>query len=325
MIAHSHNTVGGLWSMEHNLKKFKKLIRTTFKEFLCESDDNIDPDIEGLPLGDDEIWAGSDIEGIKKGGTGVPYGHGYPNNPLRRRGRKLTKQDLDKILFIRSIEGVSTKDRHEAGRKAQSLTYQFIKKNFPWIFTYGYKNEHNDEIWYPFAPYFSNQYETLDAWLYGFSDAVRMQLESIRHWLHFNKEQLKGAARYNRHWIKRYKWARDMVKLHPTIEQDFQKLTNLLGKLHQYSPDEASNDKNYPAYVTLYDTTRRMGGHEEGGWWYDADSMIDSIKVNNYKDARKAALHFLKIMNRADLNGKPLIVLEKEKGTRGNKPPPSYS
>lgn len=324
-MAHTLNTAGGLWFMEHNLKEFKKLIRTTLKEFLCESDDNIDPDIEGLPLGDDDIWPGSDIEGIKTGGTGVPYGHGYPNNPLRKRGKKLTKQDLDKILFIRSIEGVSDKDKNIVGKRAQSLTYQYIKKNFPWIFTYGYKEEYGDKIWYPFAPYFSNQYETYESWLYGFSDTVRMQLDSITHWLNFPKEQLKGAYKYNRHWILRYKWARDMIKLHPTIIQDFTKLTNFLSKLYQYSPDEASNDKNYPAYVTLYDTTRRMGGHEEGGWWYDDDSMIDSIKVNSYKDARKAALHFLKIMGRADLNGKPLIVLEKEKGIRGDKPPPTYS
>jgi hypothetical protein len=302
---------------------FRKLIKLTLEGLIRESEP--DDELEGKPFDDDDIWPGSDIGGVKQGGTGFSHGQGYPNNPFRRRGRKMTKDDLRKILFINNLEGVKDEDKEKFGRLCQRLAYQFIKKNAPWIFTYGYKEEHGDKMWYPFAPYFSNQYQSFDYWLNGFSDVVSQQLDSFEHWIKFPKEQLKGAAKYNRHWILRYKWAREMMKQHPTLVQDLSKVKDLVSKLYRYSPEDATNDKNYPAYVTLYDTTRRLGGHEEGGWWYDDDDMVDSVKVSNYKDARKAALHFLKSMGSADLNGKPLIVLEKEQGSRGNKPPPSYS
>lgn len=302
---------------------FQALIKTVLEEVIRESE--IDPDIEGEPLGDDDIWAGSDVGGVKPGGTGFSHGQGYPNNPLRRRGRKMTREDLSKILFINNIEGVEESDKEEFGQFCQKIVYQFIKKNSPWMFTYGYKEEYGDKMWYPFAPYFSNQYKSMEYWLNGFSDVVSQQLDSIHHWLKFPKEQLKNAAKYNKHWILRYKWARDMIKQFPTLERDLSQVRNLVSKLYRYSPEDATNDKNYPAYVTLYDTTRRLGGHEEGGWWYDDDDMVDSVKVSNYKEVRKAAVHFLKSMGSADLNGKPLIVLEKEQGSRGNKPPPSYS
>ena len=315
--------------------EFRKLIFEVIKEIEddkpedWENDPNEpeiapDSDIEGKPYEDDEIWPGSDIAGGKKGGTLMPHGHGYPNSPYRR-GRKLTKSDLEKILRIDHIEGVPENNQNKFGKECQKYTYDFIKKNMPWVFTYGYKDEYEDKMWHPFAPYFSNQYESFEMWLDGFYEAVARELGHFKHWINFPKEQLKGAAKYNRHWILRFKWAKLMQQQYPTLEQDLNKLSKFLGELYKNSPNASDNPRNYPLYVSLYDTTRRLGGHEEGGWWYDMDDLIQSYKVNNYKDARKVAVHFLRIMGNADLNGKPVIVIEKEKGSKAGKEPPSYS
>lgn len=97
---------------------------------------------------------------------------------------------------------------------------------------------------------------------------------------------------------------------------------------HVSGSDEGGDPTNagsYPLFVTLYDVTRRMGGHEEGGWWYDSYDQIKSIKVNNYKEGRKAAVALLHSISNADLNGKPLIILEKEEGHLSKREPPSYS
>ena len=299
-----------------NKEELRKLIMEVIKE--------IDPDIEGEPFDDDNIWPGSDIEGGKVGGTMFPHGHGFPGNPFRK-GKKLTKSDLEKILHISYIDGVSEEDQDKFGKKCQKYSYNFIKKNSPWILTYGHKEEYGDKMWYPFAPYFSNQYQSFGYWLNGFYEEVNRQLTHFEHWINFPKEKLKNAAKYSRHWILRYKWAKQVQQQYPTIKEDLSKLIAFLGKLQNNSPTDATNSKNYPLYISLYDTTRRLGGHEEGGWWYDVDDLIQSYKVNNYKDVRKVAVHFLRIMGQADLNGKPVIVLEKEKGSKINKPPPSYS
>ena len=283
----------------------------------------IDPDVGGKSFEDDEIWPGSDIAGGKKGGTMFPHGQGYPNSPYRK-GRKLTKKDLEKILHIDQVDATE-KQQEKFGKECQKYTYDFIKKNMPWVFTYGHKGEYEDKMHYPFAPYFSNDYQSHEVWLDGFYSTVDSQRGHFVHWLNFPKEQLKGAAKYNKHWILRYKWAKQIHQQYPTFEQDLKKLMNFLGELYKSSPITASNPKNYPLYVSLYDTTKRLGGHEEGGWWYDEDDLIQSYKVNNYKDARKAAVHFLRTMGQADLNGKPLIVLEKEKGSKSGKEPPTYS
>lgn len=38
-------------------------------------------------------------------------------------------------------------------------------------------------------------------------------------------------------------------------------------------------------YVNAYDVDRAFGGHEEGGWWYDTQEPISSVKVRNVDQA----------------------------------------
>lgn len=45
-------------------------------------------------------------------------------------------------------------------------------------------------------------------------------------------------------------------------------------------------------YVTAYEVTRHYGGPEEGGWWYDWQTPLETVPVNN-SDEREAALEQL--------------------------------
>ena len=283
-------------------------------------DSEIDSD-KGLSSFD--IRPGSDLSaGDKVGGTSMPHGYGHPS--WTNRSRRMTRKDLNNILQIGYIEGVNEDDEYNHSKVDQRATYNFIQKNFPYIFNYGHMSESWPKtMWYPFADYFGNEGSFLD-WRSDFEGQVGEQLQSFIHWRDFDKRELKNAAKYNRHWILRYKTAKDDAKKYPTLERDLRSILAFLTKLYDHSPSNPKNPTNYPAFVSLYDTTRRLGGGEEGGWWYDQDDLIHSIPVKNYQEVRKAAVILLRLVSEADLNGKPLITLEKESGGRGNKPPPSY-
>jgi hypothetical protein len=77
---------------------------------------------------------------------------------------------------------------------------------------------------------------------------------------------------------------------------------------------DGSNPQNYPAVVTLYDVTRDLGGHEEGGWWYDWKTAVKSVAVNSPEEAQAAARQLYGLIGQADLDGKPVIELEKTAG-----------
>lgn len=282
---------------------------------------DVDADIEGKPYDDDTIYHGSDIAGIKQGGTGMPHGHGYPNAPKRKR--KFDREHIQKTIRIDSIYGVSEEDENEFGKMAQNSTYRYIQKHFPWIFTFSFKEEYSDKMYYPFADYFSEKFVGA-GWLDSFYAAVRRNLSDFKHWMEFPKEKMRGQAKQNPHWILRYKNARVMNKQYPTLEQDFNQLLGFLDDVSKHSLTDPNNKNNYPLYVSLYDVTRRLGGHEEGGWWYDRNDLLKTVKVNSPKDARKAAIALYHIIENADLNGKALIILEKTKNSLDG-PPPTYS
>lgn len=44
-------------------------------------------------------------------------------------------------------------------------------------------------------------------------------------------------------------------------------------------------------YVAVYEVTRNFGGHEEGGWWYDAGERILIQRFTNLEDAGDFASH----------------------------------
>lgn len=51
------------------------------------------------------------------------------------------------------------------------------------------------------------------------------------------------------------------------------------------NPDCENGKVDYPedmkVYVTAYEVTRHFGGHEEGGWWYNNLSAIETIPCKN--------------------------------------------
>lgn len=94
---------------------------------------------------------------------------------------------------------------------------------------------------------------------------------------------------------------------------------------NKYFQDNPDDQRNYPLFVTLYDLTRLPGGHEEGGWWYDHYTVVDSVKVNSYKEAEATAKKFYSQIGQADMDGQPIIHLERKSGSQANKTPPTYN
>jgi hypothetical protein len=82
----------------------------------------------------------------------------------------------------------------------------------------------------------------------------------------------------------------------------------------------------YPLFVSLYDISRVLGGHEEGGWWVDYQEHIASLPVAIPGELEAKARELFKLIGRADLDGKPVIYVEKEKGgaDSSKRPPPHY-
>lgn len=294
-----------------------------FKNDPEDSEIPLDPDVNTKPYDDDDIWPGSDIAGIKQHGTGMPHGHGHANWTPHRKER-LSKEDIRDILNIKNINGVSEKTIEEKNKLFQEATYKFIQKNMPWVFNYNFFSELTKEVKYPLHDYFTNNHGFI-YWLDNFGHQIREILGFQKHWKEFPIEKLKQQAKYNRHWIHRFKDARRIYKEHPTFEKDLESLLEFLNKLYDYTAENPKNPENYPLYVTFYDITQRLGGHEEGGWWYDSGDVIDSTKVNSYKQMRQVVIRYLRMINQADLNGKPSIELETESGMKANLPPPEYS
>jgi hypothetical protein len=330
-----------------NKDDLKKLIKESILEVLREvdkdekSDDSqeykpekndpeeleVDPDVDSKAYGEDDIWPGSDIAGIKKGGTGFRHGDGHSGWNSNRRN-KLDKKDLWKILHINYVNGVADKEKENTSDVLKQSTYNFIKKEMPWVLeyhNYGSKWEYpyKDEPSYPFVSHFNN--EPNEEWLSRFREEVTSQLDFQTHWMEIPLEKLKNTARSNRHWIARFKTARDILKRYPTFKADLNKLVQYLSKLDDFLPTNPENPDVYPIFVTLYDVEQRLGGHEEGGWWYDKSNVIQSIKVNSYKDMRKAVAQLIKLIPSADMNGKPVIELEKVSGDSENEDVPEYS
>lgn len=238
---------------------------------------------------------------------------------------RLTKKDLEKIVHINNISGVSEEDKAKVGEQDQKTVYSYIMKRMPWLINYGYQSE-VDRTWHaPFAEFFGK--ETIhEHWTEYFSSTTERVLSDFTHWIRFPTEQLKGAAKYNPHWIKRFKWARETLIKHPTFEKDLTELRNYLWDLNKRSAENPENQKNYPLYVSLYDSQEGYGGPEEGGWNYTHNTLLDSIKVNSYKEVRKATAVLIKRMYDLVQGAEnPRIILEKEEGGEQTKGKPSYS
>jgi hypothetical protein len=99
--------------------------------------------------------------------------------------------------------------------------------------------------------------------------------------------------------------------------------TDLPDDLDPSNPEHAGNV--YPAFVSLYALSQKYGGPEEGGWYYYNHELVNSIPVSSFEEAQAAA-HRLYDTNvgLVDMDGKPLIRMEKVKGSMQRKTTPHY-
>lgn len=235
----------------------------------------------------------------------------------------LKKKDLHKIVNLDTILDVSENDQDQIGKLDQKAIFGFIMKRMPWLINWGYQSE-VDKSWYaPFAEYFGKN-TNHSYWTTGFREAVDRVLNDFIYWSKFPVAQLKGAAKFNRHWIKRFKHARETLLQYPTFQKDLTDLKEYLWELDKRSASNPKNQANYPLYVSLYDSSRSYGGSEEGGWDYDNNIFIESIRVNNFKETRRAVAVLLKKMYDV-VDDNPRIVLEKEEGSQSTTHKPHYS
>ena len=43
----------------------------------------------------------------------------------------------------------------------------------------------------------------------------------------------------------------------------------------------------FPRYLNVYRVEQSFGGHEEGGWWYDAGEPLESVLVDNEEEEKQ--------------------------------------
>ena len=242
----------------------------------------------------------------------------------------LTQKELNDIIQLNTIYGVSEKDREIQSVKIQKIVYGFVMSKYPWLVDFQYPSERSWEgiPWEtPFAPFFSKELEEplKPNWLDAFLTTIDDQLQFFKHWINYDPKDLKGAAKHNKHLIKRFKLARDIQRKYPTFERDLSNLKKYSESLLNTSLINPLNPLNYPLYASLYSVSNQYGGSEEGGWHYDHWHYHNSIKVNSFKQARVAAVHLLKNYNFYHPIDHVHIILEKEPKVQETKGRPHYA
>jgi len=116
------------------------------------------------------------------------------------------------------------------------------------------------------------------------------------------------------HWLPQDE-TKEEAQITLTIRKVYSQLFSLI---HHRS--DAHNELNYPLHVSLYDVTRAFGGYEEGGWWYDKYELIDSIEIHNPSQRIPAAEELYSKIGK-NMDGRPKIYIEKEKGSQEKEPP----
>jgi hypothetical protein len=85
-------------------------------------------------------------------------------------------------------------------------------------------------------------------------------------------------------------------------------------------PSDVESIENYPLFVSLYDNTKLFMGHEEGGYFPNKYDLIDSYQAKNPKQAENIVKHLLNSIKKFDLDGRPHIYFEREKGSQEKTP-----
>jgi hypothetical protein len=101
------------------------------------------------------------------------------------------------------------------------------------------------------------------------------------------------------------------------------------------NPNVYNFDEGYPAFVTAYFINREYGGPEEGGWWYNSSTLIESVQVSTPEEAYKKVIELFE-KYREEYNddkyelssvmsqGKLSVLTEKIKGENQNTEKPVY-
>ena len=69
----------------------------------------------------------------------------------------------------------------------------------------------------------------------------------------------------------------------------------------------------FPCYITAYDLSRQLGGQEEGGWYYDAYEVIESVPVNSVEQIKPIVDRML-ANYKGSTDGRLIIELEAVSG-----------
>ena len=241
--------------------------------------------------GDDWVRPGSDLEpGMKIGGTNFPHGMGYPNYKPRVDDIK----DFEETCELNHIVDVPLEHSDEDAEKRKQALYAYIKKKQPDFYN-KFKDFIEDE--------FKNYSSTYDI------------ISDFRRWLPFS---IENPEHPNVSSYLRAKATPEDIEVVNKIDDIDYKLYSLI-----HHRDDATNELNFPLYVSLYDITRALGGYEEGGWWYDSYELKNSIEVKSPSEVLPAAEKLYNEISYFD--GKPRIVIEKHKGSQSEKEPPTYS
>ena len=242
---------------------------------------------------DDDIISG-DTEGIEPGETGMPRGFGHPDR----------NRNYDDTIRLNVIYGVPEDVDNAYNTAASKKLQQFVKQQLPWIDEYSWSIFNHPRLTFS-----------------DIASIIQNVYNDFRYWV--KKEDYDKNAK---HHVERKEKAMYFIQQYPNALENFSKVFKYEEFLYGDSPSNPDNISNYPLNISLYDTTRELGGHEEGGWWYDVVRLVYSIPVTNLKQAEAAAKKLYNNLNKVNINGKPTIILEKYKGSidTTNKPRPRY-
>lgn len=240
---------------------------------------------------DDEYQASDADSDFIPGQTNFPHGQGYPNY----RPKHNDNEDFKEIAYLDHIDGVPYEHKTQDNKKRFTMLYNVIKRKY--------------------AEFYKKYQNFIDD-IFADNDQLPDSNWGIHSSLYFTKENPTHSNVPDK--LKGIEVNDDDIEIANKLENLYH---NELYKLLHHR-DDPQNELNYPLYVTLYDIVRAFGGHEEGGWWYNKYTIVDSIKITNPNQLLPTAEKLYSEIN--NFNGKPCIVVEKEKGNR-IKDPPHYN
>lgn len=89
-------------------------------------------------------------------------------------------------------------------------------------------------------------------------------------------------------WQEAEAAVRNLTQRYEVTDKDFaQQLTNFIRSEAEYKMEDIvrKKSKSKTFFVRVYGSSRAFGGHEEGGWWYDAVSMVHEEQAQGIEKA----------------------------------------